>query len=173
MSVTLEAVLDRVNEIEKTVRRLDDIEQIKKLQASYVYLTDTFQMEALMDLFTEDMVLDFTGAPQRIYVDNKATFRTMYDGAGKYYSMMQHITSTPLIDVDGDRATGTWYLLGPLTRKTDKGPLAIWEGGRYDNKYVRENGVWKISKLVFNFTLHCKYEDGWAVNPVSALDVDA
>jgi hypothetical protein len=47
-----------------------------------------------------------------------------------------------IIKVDGERAHGSWYLLGPFTLR--KGNRAIWLAARYEDDYVKVNGQWKL-----------------------------
>ena len=51
----------------------------------------------------------------------------------------------------GDRATGLWYVNCPVIF-TDLGPLGREApgliAGRYEEEYIRENGVWKWRRIV-------------------------
>ena len=54
------------------------------------------------------------------------------------------------IDVDGDDATGHWYLWEPATAESGE---PIWIAITYNDRYKRVGGEWKIdySKLNFHF----------------------
>jgi len=43
---------------------------------------------------------------------------------------------------------------------------AWWEGGIYENSYVRDNGVWKIKALRYYPFWHGSFKDGWAKTPI-------
>jgi len=43
---------------------------------------------------------------------------------------------------------------------------AWWEGGIYENDYVRENGVWKIKVLRYYPFWHGSFMEGWAKTPI-------
>ncbi|MGB5098481.1 MAG: nuclear transport factor 2 family protein, partial [Porticoccaceae bacterium] len=49
------------------------------------------------------------------------------------------------IEIDGDRATGVWYFLGPFTFY--KNNADRWLVLRYDDDYVKINGEWKYQHL--------------------------
>jgi hypothetical protein len=49
-----------------------------------------------------------------------------------------------------------------LARDTQGQP--IWGGGVYENDLVKENGVWKFSRMHFYRTYKVNYKGGWA-NP--------
>jgi hypothetical protein len=61
---------------------------------------------------------------------------------------------------DGRSARGTWrdvILAGQLRQS------AFWGEGPFENEYVKEDGVWKISRLHWYQTLYVPYEGGgWA-----------
>jgi hypothetical protein len=40
-----------------------------------------------------------------------------------------------------------------------------WEGGIYENAYVREGGIWKIKVLNYRVVYHGLYDQGWAFTP--------
>jgi hypothetical protein len=146
------------HELEARIRKIEDIEEIKNLQARYCYLIDTLQGEKVLDLFADKFTAEYV--PLATYT-TKAELLEFLNGAGKGTSMMCHQAMTPLIEVDGDKATGTWYLFGPFTNRMPKGEVANWVQGRYDNDYVREDGKWKFSHLRFKFNIQSPYEDGW------------
>ncbi len=47
-------------------------------------------------------------------------------------------------------------------REQGRHPRQWWEGGIYENEYVREDGVWKIKLLNYNPIWHADFETGWA-----------
>jgi hypothetical protein len=148
--------------LEARIRKLEDIEEIKTLQATYAYSIDTLQMEKVPDLFANDFIAEYV--PLGTHT-TKESLLEFLKGAGEGAALMRHQMMTPLIEVDGDKATGTWYLLGPFTTKSPEGDIASWIQGKYACKYVREGGKWKFKHLNFTFTFQCPYEDGWVKTP--------
>ena len=51
--------------------------------------------------------------------------------------------TNPLIDVDGDRAHGVWYLIAGVS----DGTKSEWGTGRYHEDYVKQNGEWKFRRV--------------------------
>jgi hypothetical protein len=47
----------------------------------------------------------------------------------------------PIIEVDGNRATGNWLLLEPCTFVQGNQPA--WGAGRYEEQYLKVGGEWK------------------------------
>ena len=62
------------------------------------------------------------------------------------------------LSADGRTAKGRWY--GFSLEGDGKGSATI-EGGVYENDYVHQNGVWKISALHFYPQYFGPYENGW------------
>ncbi|MEQ8495017.1 MAG: nuclear transport factor 2 family protein, partial [Gammaproteobacteria bacterium] len=67
-----------------------------------------------------------------------AKFRDMF-------SFSQHNMMNPVITVDGDRATGIWYIMGPWTYRENGEEK--WLALRYDDDYVKIDGEWKYQHL--------------------------
>jgi hypothetical protein len=59
---------------------------------------------------------------------------------------------------DGNSAKARWrniMLLGKV------GTEALWAEGPYENEYVKEDGIWKFSKLRWYQSVLVPYEGGW------------
>src|SRR5206468_1602655 len=66
----------------------------------------------------------------------------------------------PLINVsaDGQSAKGRWWEFSMTGRH---GVKAEWAAGIFENEYVRERGVWKISRMRYNPMFAGPYATGW------------
>jgi hypothetical protein len=59
-----------------------------------------------------------------------------------------HAVTNPRILIEGDEATGTWYLLDCVTHGQDN-PLKVL--GVYDETYRRVDGTWRMSSMTLRF----------------------
>jgi hypothetical protein len=72
------------------------------------------------------------------------------------------------VDPDGRRAKGRFrsqMSAGTHDSIKDTHPRGLvqwWEGGIYENEYIKENGVWKIFRLKYFPFWHATFEKGWA-----------
>jgi hypothetical protein len=136
--------------LEERVRILEDIEEIRQLKARYMVTADKHDNVGYANTFTVDGV--FECGPFGTF-EGREALRGL-----KHPSFCFHMAMNPIIQVDGDNATGQWHLLEAITLP-DKGP--IWGACLYEDKYVRVNGEWKIkhSKMIpYMFT---PYHEGW------------
>ena len=138
-----------LEDLEKRVKAIEDMEEVKKLHQKYISLMDNLQYEQVLDLFTEDATSEVRRSGvkrgrkemEQIYLGTLAKNRgaTRYDG---------HLAIQPEITVDGDTAKGTWLIYMLFSR-----PTVHWVQGKNECEYRKENGQWKISKLKFTRTL--------------------
>ena len=155
------------NEIEKRIAALEDIEAIKKLKALYCFLADAgingdaSKMDELMMYFTDDAWIDFgqEDAPE-IHEGKEAVARFYKVNVCQALSYSAHIVANPLIEVNGDKADGRWYVFVPCTlRETHS---ALWLFGKYQEAYVKINGQWKWKSMIFRAEFQSPYEGkGW------------
>ena len=75
-----------------------------------------------------------------------------------------HYMMNPIIDVDDDRATGTWYLFQTCTFA--EGNTPVWGAARYDEEYVREADGWKFQNLRLISSFWTPFEEGWVKRPL-------
>jgi ketosteroid isomerase-like protein len=138
-----------LEDLEKRVRALEDLEQIKKLHQHYVNLMDHLRYEEVLDLFTDDATIEVRNSGVKkgrkeladVYIGVLARIRgtERFDG---------HMAIEPDITVEGDSAKGTWLIYMLFSR-----PSIQWVQGRNECEYRKENGRWKIAKLKFIRTL--------------------
>ena len=77
-------------------------------------------------------------------------------------SFARHQVMNPMIEVDGDDATGEWMLFQPCTAA---GEGAMWLSATYRDKYRRVDGDWKVAGTRIDVAFYSPYEKGWDVAP--------
>ena len=147
-----------IADLERRITIQEDVEAIKQLKARYCAVCDDdHNTEKITKLFVEDGIWE--GADLGSHQGHDA-IRALFQSFKERISFSQHNVMNPIIEVNGDRATGTWYLLGPFTSR--KGNRAIWLAARYDDDYVKVNGEWKFQHLRATGRMAASYEKGWA-----------
>lgn len=136
-----------------------DYGAIANLQASYGYYVDKSRWDDAADLFSADATLEIAG---RGLFEGQERIRAYLNnlGALEYGRMYNHMQLQPVIHVadDGLSAQARWrsfMMVGHL------GAEARWGEATYENEYVKEDGVWKISKLHSYIGVYVDYETGW------------
>jgi hypothetical protein len=170
---------DRITQLEKRIEDLtnqvgilEDTFAVRHLQHKYGYYIDKGFYEAILELFSNDCEVHFLGGvykgkagAKRLFIDrSRATFMGGTDGP-KPGVLMEHPQLQDIVDVAPDRksAKGRFrYFMQAGTHYTTGKPYQWWEGGLYENVYVKEDGVWKIKVLIPKMVYIGEYEHGWA-----------
>lgn len=148
-----------LEDLEKRVQVLEDIEAIKKLKALYcAYCDDSFNIEKLRTLFIEDATWD---GGKRGQQHGREAILSQLSRAPKFRPFAVHMVMNPIIDVDGDTATGQWYLFIPCIHANGS-EQAMWGSLRYDEEYVRVNGEWKFKSQKLTEFFRTPFDEGWA-----------
>jgi ketosteroid isomerase-like protein len=144
--------------LERRIRRLEDLEEIKQLKARYAaYCDANYDADALAELFTADAVWD-GGILGRS--EGREAIRQFFRGSSQRIAFAIHNMLNPIIDIMGDTATGTWYLLQTCTYTN--GNQAVLGAATYYDQYVRENGIWKFRHVRIESHFWTPLEEGWA-----------
>jgi len=84
--------------------------------------------------------------------------------------LLDHIMMQDIIDVD-PTGTHAWCRMRALmqagTHKSiedyfPRGHRQWWEGGLYENEYIKEGGVWKLFRYRYFPFWHAEHETGWS-----------
>lgn len=121
---------------------LADEAAIKELKYEYCYATDALDIDRMLDAYVPDGRLD---VPIHEPIEGHDGIREYFEWfAEQEYQDRAHNVFNPVIDVDGDTATGEWYYMVIYT--LPGGNLEVGHG-RYDDEYVRTDEGWKLSSV--------------------------
>jgi ketosteroid isomerase-like protein len=148
------------SDLERRIQRLEDIEAIKKLKARYADACDrNYDVDTLASLFAEDAIWD--GGLFGVH-NGREEIRAFFQGVSSDITFAMHYMMNPIIDVDGDEATGEWYLFQTCTFNGDQ---AIFGAARYDEQYRRIDGQWLFWRLKLTSFFWTPFEEGWVKRP--------
>lgn len=157
----LTALARAAGALEQKVRRIEDENEIEKLERIYGFYIDKGLWTEAADLFTQDGIYEipgygiFRGKDRvRAYLESLGP---EFPQEGRLYDQMQ---LQPIVDVapDGRTARARWRL---FAQEAHYGDFAEWGVGWYENDYVKEDGVWKISHLRRFIRMYSPDKEGW------------
>jgi len=168
----VQALEKRVDELTNQVGMVQDELAIRKLQHAYAYFIDKCLYDEVVDLFSERGETYFLGGVFK----GKAGVRRLYCGRlrekfspGKNGPtlglLLDHLTLQDVIHVAPDRMSAKarfrCFMQGGSHESVPQINEPFWEGGVYENTYLREDGVWKIGVLDYNVFYYAPYALGW------------
>jgi len=172
----MEALQRQFQELTDRVGVLEDVHAIRRLQHAYGYFIDKCLYDETVDLYAEESEVRFMGGifrgkkgARRLYCDR---FRKNFTGGhnGPVYGfLLDHPQFQDIVDISPDRkiALARFRCVMQAGRHEKAGGQTRqwWEGGLYENTYVKEGGVWKIKVLNYRPVWHATFENGWAHTP--------
>jgi SnoaL-like domain len=180
VAAELAALKEEVARLREKVERHDDVLAVRALQFKYGYYMDMTLFGEIVELFAEGCEIRFMGGLYR----GRAGARRLYGGASGLNGptdgmLFSHVIAQDIVDVapDGRTAKGRFrtFMQGGVHESKTNAPPSIpaqfWEGGIYENEYVKEDGVWKFKVFDYRVVFQARYEDGWARSPLTPLMV--
>jgi hypothetical protein len=165
------ALKAQVAELSHRTGVLEDIHAVRTLHFKYGYYMDRWLFAEVVELFAENCEIHLVNG---IFYGKKSALRLYGGAAGEHGPafgiLTEHLQLQDVVDVAPDRqsAKGRFrcFLTGGVHCSKPDGPgnfpSQFWEGGIYENTYVKEDGVWKIKVLNYNIVWQAEYETGWA-----------
>ncbi len=182
----------KVQELESTVAALanrvgvlEDESAIRRLQYTYGYLIDKCLYDEAVDLFAENGEVRFMGGiyktkpgVRRLYVGRfRKNFTNDYNGP-VYGFLLDHPQMQMVIDVAPGGKTAkvrgrSMMQAGRHESIVEAGtlPRQWWEGGIYENEYVKEDGVWKIKVAGLQSALARQFRQGLGAHAAQCLSL--
>jgi hypothetical protein len=168
----------RLEQMERRLARLEDVHAVRTLHFKYGYYIDMCLYDEACELFAEDAEVRFLNGiykgkagARRLYCDWFRNLFTRGHNGPVHGFLLDHLQLQDIVDIaaDGRSAKGRFRALlmaGQHESKTERVgnnfPAQCWEGGIYENLYVKDRGVWKIKLLNYNMLWQADYGPGWA-----------
>jgi hypothetical protein len=155
----LAAIRTRLTRLEDRLHKAQALRDIKRLQYSYAHYAELGLWLDLGDLFAANGVAHYAQGDYR-GPESLRKFYLQELGRGQLGlaegRIYPHIMIQPVVTVadDGKTAKGRWHVIAMLG---SYGASASWAGVVYENKYVFEDGVWKISELSYGSQYSGRY----------------
>jgi len=155
----LAAIRTRLTQIESRLHKAQALRDIKRLQYSYAHYAESGLWLDLGDLFAANGVAHYAQGDYR-GPESLRKFYLQELGRGQLGlaegRIYPHIMIQPVVTVadDGKSAKGRWHVIAMLG---SYGASASWAGVAYENKYVFEDGVWKIGELSYSSQYSGRY----------------
>lgn len=135
-----------------TVEELLEIEAVRSLRLRYSFFLDAGQLEALVELFTDDAVCEF--GPYGVWRGRKAIAENYEQVLGSSRSLgpfqSLHANTNHWVELTGPtQAVGRVYLIDLAVGDPQKNPL-IWLGV-YDEAYRKVASDWRIERSSLQF----------------------
>jgi ketosteroid isomerase-like protein len=139
------------------LQELSDLEDLRNLRLDYTHHFDAGRLDALLALFTDDAVTDF--GPFGVWSGHDEMRRGWSPyfasrGSNQGYHFGRHVCTNPQLHIDGDTATGNWFLIdisyyahGSSVPRPD--PVVLY--GTYEDHYRRVDGQWRITRTTLHF----------------------
>ena len=130
---------------------MGDIDDIQRLKYRYMRALDTKHWDEFADTLTEDVVGDYgESLGEEHHFTDRASLVEFMRTSMTADVITEHRVTHPEIDVDGDEATGIWYLQDKVI--VPKFDFMLIGAGFYHDSYRRTADGWKISVTGYDRT---------------------
>jgi hypothetical protein len=156
-----------LDELEERIAVMNDEALVRNLQAAYGYYVNRRMWDDVTDLFAGSGVYEFGG--NGIYVGRegvrKAHERMGPDGLsyGVLNDRLQFDTVVSL--APGRREAHVRGIEMGMLGDVEKGE-AYWEVSVYDNRFVKEDGLWKVREMRVFPLFRSEYSEGWGTSRI-------
>jgi ketosteroid isomerase-like protein len=122
-----------------------DVRELTELTYRYAYALDGRDWKAMAELFTEDCEFDYGLGPEHV-MRGRDTFIEASAAALEAMDATHHMFTNHLFEIDGDTATGRWYMHAQHMKLGEPGGALHTLGGIYEDEFVRTPDGWKTSR---------------------------
>lgn len=143
------------HDLEQRIQRLEDIEDIRALRFKYHDYLNRSLFDRMSSLYTDDAIvqIDYVARAERI-----EAVHAFFINIPKTLDFIKQFIHNHLVEIDGDTAIGVAYM---DARYAAAGESVI-VAGRFDEKYRRTEGGWKITETLVTLYFSVPLSLGWA-----------
>jgi ketosteroid isomerase-like protein len=134
------------------VQRIEDIESIRRLRDQYHEWVNEDAGDRLWELFAPEASVVYNGRPEVRGQENIRQFFATFPVQAARQFVHSHV-----IQVDGDRGTGSSYLDGRPVRDGKSYHVV----GRFDDEYIRIGGRWMFLRVELTVHYMVEASDRW------------
>lgn len=143
----------------------EDVLEIQRLKFRYLRLLDTKMWDELAETMLPEATATYS---EYLQFESREAFLTFLRNTLGPHVITEHRCDHPEIDVDGDRATGIWYLSD--TALIPENNMVLRGSAFYNDQYVRcDDGRWRISCTGYERT----YEVVFSLSDLPSLRLTA
>ncbi|ETI24595.1 hypothetical protein G647_03964 [Cladophialophora carrionii CBS 160.54] len=168
-----------VKRLHAKLQKVEDEAEIRKVHFKYGYYLDKCLYQEVVDMFSNhpDAYVEFLGSRyrgkegiRRLYIGRFQNFFVKGRNGPVYGFLLDHPMMQDIVDVDAS-GTRAWARIRALMsagthqsiqEEHPRGHAQWWEGGLYENEYIKEDGVWKPFRYRYFPFWHADFERGWA-----------
>ncbi len=152
--------------LEQELALLEDENEIENLQKVFGFYLDKHQWIQVADLFVDDATIEKWVVRVFMLVRANPGFTWSLGAEGPPGGHTDdHMQLQPVIHVNADgTAQGRWH---HFSQQAEWDVSHHWGTGTYENEYIKEEGVWKISKLHLSPPCASPVDDGWYVTALA------
>lgn len=154
---------ERVGALARRVQRLNDETEVRNLQHSFGYYLDRKMWDDVADLFADGGSLEL--ASRGVYIGRERIRRALEVLYGpprlRHGELFDHIQLGTVVTVSADGRSAAARTT-ELRMLGVNGEYAQWEVGTYENRFVREEGTWKLMAVRYFPRMVTDYDEGWA-----------
>lgn len=157
MAATKTSLADRVQELVKRLRHLENLESIRKILARYCLALDSEDINCLQSVFSRDAELQVV--PWSIHHQGREAIVKFYKQF--FESEMKdgrHYYSNEYIQAVGEGYESFCYFYETVERGEES--LIGW--GTYQDRFIMEEGAWKIRNRLITILALTAVQQGWA-----------
>ena len=153
--------------LEQRIAVMNDEDKVRNLQNAYGYYMDRKMWDDVTDLFTADGALSI--ATVGVYDGPKSIRRALErsGAAGLKHGQLNELMQLDMavaIEPGGTEARARGIELGMLG-EADKG-TAFYTLAIFENRYVKQNDIWRIREMRLFPLMKTEYAQGWARSQV-------
>lgn len=153
----IQALTEEVRELQREVRRLRAVEDIRRTKYRYWRCFDTADLDGMREVLHPDVVLSVVAGIYSMKFEGRDAYLGMVREGAHAEAILQHHGHHGEIDLVGDdEAIGTWYLYDDIYEF--RRGFRLYGTAFYRDRYLRENGAWRIIYSQFHRIYEIKEE---------------